>query len=76
MNDPAWSTSEIDGGHADDLLVRAAQTDARRFAPLYDRYVDLVYRFCRRRLQSDAAADPAITPSDARGFYQHAGYNW
>jgi RNA polymerase sigma-70 factor, ECF subfamily len=34
----------------DEALVGPAQQDLRHFAPLYERYADLVYRFCYRRL--------------------------
>jgi RNA polymerase sigma-70 factor (ECF subfamily) len=41
-------------------LVAAAQADPRALAPLYARYFDPVYRYCRRRLgDRDAAADAA-----------------
>ena len=39
-------------------VVAAARSDPRAFAPLYDRYVDPVYRYCFRRLgHPEAAAD-------------------
>ena len=39
-------------------VVAAARTDPRAFAPLYNRYVDPVYRYCVRRLgHPEAAAD-------------------
>jgi RNA polymerase sigma-70 factor (ECF subfamily) len=42
----------------DAQLVPAAQADPRAFAPLYERYVDRVYRYCLRRLgDEDEAAD-------------------
>jgi len=43
---------------SDALLLPAAQADPRAFAPLYERYVDRVYRYCLRRLgDEDEAAD-------------------
>ena len=48
-------------GDADDALVRAAQGDPRAFAALYLRYVDLVYRYCDRRLGSREAAEDATS---------------
>jgi RNA polymerase sigma factor (sigma-70 family) len=39
-------------------LIARAQQDPRAFAPLYDHYVDAVYRYCARRLEdAEAAAD-------------------
>jgi RNA polymerase sigma-70 factor (ECF subfamily) len=45
--------------HGDEpALVAAAKRDRRDFEPLYRRYVDPVYRYCRRRLDDpDLAAD-------------------
>lgn len=43
---------------SDSVLVARAKRDRRAFAPLYERYVDAVYRYCRRRLDDpEAAAD-------------------
>lgn len=42
-------------------LVRRAQQDLTAFVALYDRYVDEVYRFCRRRLPRAAAEDATST---------------
>ncbi len=44
---------------SDGVLVAAAQADRQAFAPLYDRYVDPVYRYCLRRLGSREAAEDA-----------------
>ena len=39
-------------------IIAEARLDPRAFAPLYERYVDLVYRYCLRRLgDPDRAAD-------------------
>lgn len=39
-------------------LISRAQQDPRAFAPLYDHYVDAIYRYCARQLgNADAAAD-------------------
>lgn len=56
----------LDGGSADPeaalatelAIIAEARLDPRAFAPLYERYVDLVYRYCLRRLgDPDHAAD-------------------
>jgi RNA polymerase sigma factor (sigma-70 family) len=42
-------------------LVAAAQKDRAAFAPLYDRYARLIYRYCYRRLGSHEAAEDATS---------------
>lgn len=46
---------------SDDALALLAQDDPAAFAALYVRYVDLVYRFCYRRLGDRAAAEDATS---------------
>lgn len=46
---------------SDEALVIAAQADPAAFAALYLRYVDLVYRFCYRRLGERTAAEDATS---------------
>ncbi len=45
----------------DDELVRLAKVDRQAFGLLYDRYVDRVYRYCYRRLQTREAAEDATS---------------
>jgi RNA polymerase sigma-70 factor (ECF subfamily) len=45
----------------DQAQVVAAQHDPRAFAPLYLRYVDLVYAYCQRRLGTQEAAEDATS---------------
>lgn len=45
----------------DEALVRAARADPAAFELLYDRYVDVVYKFCRRRLGDETAAEDAAS---------------
>ncbi len=49
------------GATSDEALVAAAQEDFAAFAALYLRYVDLVYRFCYRRLGERTAAEDATS---------------
>jgi RNA polymerase sigma-70 factor (ECF subfamily) len=60
-SEPSPGTGEIprDSAPDDETLVRLAKSDRAAFAPLYDRYVDAVYRYCRRRLGSREAAEDA-----------------
>jgi RNA polymerase sigma-70 factor, ECF subfamily len=46
---------------ADACLVALAQADPHEFARLYDRYVDPIYWFCYRRLESVPAAEDATS---------------
>jgi RNA polymerase sigma-70 factor (ECF subfamily) len=46
---------------SDAELVRRCRRDLEAFVDLYDRYVDDVYRYCRRRLPQDAAEDATST---------------
>lgn len=45
----------------DAVLVAAAMRDRRAFAPLYRRYLDLIYRYSYRRLGSREAAEDATS---------------
>lgn len=50
----------ITSAAADDLaIVRLAQVDLRAFAPLYEHYAPIVYRYCLRRLSHPEAASDA-----------------
>ena len=57
---PEGSDTTIDAT-CDESLVLAAQSDPAAFAALYLRYVDLVYRFCYRRLGERTAAEDATS---------------
>lgn len=54
-------------------IIAEARLDPRAFAPLYERYVDLVYRYCLRRLgHRERAADAtSLVFSRAIGALQH-----
>jgi len=45
----------------DGALIAAARTDPREFTPLYERYVDRVYRYCYIQLGNHAAAEDATS---------------
>lgn len=56
-----------DRTHLDDAtLVAAALQDRQDFAPLYRRYLDLIYRYCYRRLGNREASEDATS----QVFYQ------
>jgi RNA polymerase sigma-70 factor, ECF subfamily len=45
----------------DEAIMRAARHDRSAFAPIYERYVDPIYRFCYRRLGDQGAAEDATS---------------
>jgi len=59
---PAAANRSARPGDSDNILIAAAITDPRAFAPLYHRYVEPVYRYCYRRVSDpDLAADLTAT---------------
>jgi RNA polymerase sigma-70 factor (ECF subfamily) len=52
----------------DRAIVARARADPRAFAPLYDRYLDAVYRYCYRRLGNREAAEDATSAIFARAL--------
>ena len=53
--------SADDGGDDDLHLIRLAQTDLLEFGRIYDKYVAVIYAYCRRRLDTDALAEDATS---------------
>jgi len=58
----------------DAALVAASRQDRTAFAPLYQRYVDPVYRYCLRRLGSTEAAEDATAQVFAKALAALPGY--
>lgn len=56
-----------------DLAVRAKQNRGL-FGELYDRYVDRIYGYCYRRLQTHAAAEDATSQTFLKAFSSLPGY--
>ncbi|MGH2559926.1 MAG: RNA polymerase sigma factor [Thermomicrobiales bacterium] len=54
-----WRAVERGDGEPDAVLVARAQHDPRAFAPLYERYVDQIYRYCAVRLPGPPEAEDA-----------------
>ena len=46
---------------SDEYLAEAAKVDPGHFALIYDRYVRLIYQYCRRRLWDIEAAEDATS---------------
>lgn len=55
-------------------LLRAAAADPSAFAPLYERYVDRVYAYCLRRLESAADAEDVTSAVFARALEMARDY--
>jgi RNA polymerase sigma-70 factor (ECF subfamily) len=55
------------------LLLRAA-TDRDAFAPIYDRYLDPIYRYCWRRLRDREAAEEATSQTFVQALAALASY--
>ncbi len=52
---------EPPGCDSDETLASVAASDPAAFSPLYDRYVDRVYRYCARRLPTAESAEDATS---------------
>jgi RNA polymerase sigma-70 factor (ECF subfamily) len=72
----AWVEREIEdelaadeaAADADEVLVERAQSDAEAFAGLYERYFDVVYWYCARRVRDGSAAEDAAAQIFAQAF--------
>ena len=63
-----WATDAAAAEDPDAGLVAAARRDPARFAALYRRYVDRVFRYCHRRLGDREAAEDATSLTFVRAF--------
>lgn len=57
-------------------LIARAQVDRLAFAPLYDRYVDGIYRFALRRTGQHAAAQDVTSETFRRALERLNAYEW
>jgi RNA polymerase sigma-70 factor (ECF subfamily) len=69
--------------HADDQiladeaeLVAAAQRDPHEFGPLYERYVDQIYRFAYRRTGNHADAEDVTAQTFQQAIAALPAYEW
>lgn len=58
----------IDPAMSDEALVALARHDRQAFGVLYDRYVELIYRYCLARLRDREEAEDATSLIFARAF--------
>jgi RNA polymerase sigma-70 factor (ECF subfamily) len=61
---------------AERLQVARAQRDLQAFGPLYDRYVDPVYRYCYRRTRDHPAAEDMTAQTFRRALEGLPRYEW
>jgi RNA polymerase sigma-70 factor, ECF subfamily len=57
-------------------LVAAAQRDPAEFGPLYERYVDQIYRFAYRRTGNHADAEDATAQTFQQALAALPSYEW
>jgi RNA polymerase sigma-70 factor, ECF subfamily len=57
-------------------LVRAAQRDPAAFGPLYERYVDQIYRFAYRRTGNHADAEDVTSQTFQQALAALPSYEW
>lgn len=66
-----------DQSYADEAeLVAAAQRDPARFGPLYERYVDQIYRFAYRRTGNHAVAEDVTSQTFQQALAALPSYEW
>ncbi len=64
----ATNEAPLSDNDIDREIVARARLDPRAFAPLYDRYLDPIYRYCYRRLGNREAAEDATSAIFARAL--------
>lgn len=57
-------------------LIAAAQNDPSAFAPLYERYVDRIYRYAYRRLGNHAEAEDVTSQAFQQALAALPNYEW
>ena len=59
-----------------DIVRRAQEGDAEAFGELYDRYVDVVYRYVHYRVSSTALAEDLTSETFLRALRRISSYTW
>ena len=59
-----------------DIVRRAQEGDANAFGELYDRYVDVVYRYVHYRVSSTALAEDLTSETFLRALRRISSYTW
>jgi RNA polymerase sigma-70 factor, ECF subfamily len=76
---PPAPTSPPQGGAADDVMAivsRAQAGDAEAFGELYDRYVDLIYRYVYYRVGNKAQAEDFVSETFLRALRRITSFTW
>src|SRR5207302_8788444 len=71
---PAEPTGEL--AAVMDVVRRAQGGDAQAFGELYDRYVDVVYRYVQYRVSSTALAEDLTSETFLRALRRITSYTW
>ena len=59
-----------------DIVTRAQAGDAEAFGQLYDRYVDVVYRYVQYRVSNSALAEDLTSETFLRALRRITSYTW
>jgi RNA polymerase sigma-70 factor (ECF subfamily) len=73
---PAEPEDEPDRGEVVELVARAQAGDAEAFGALYDRYLDLVYRYVYYRVGGKALAEDLVSETFLRALRRIGTFEW
>lgn len=65
---------DAEGGDDDLRLMRLAQANLSEFARIYDKYVDAIYAYCRRRLDTVPLAEDATSQTFTKALAAAPGF--
>jgi RNA polymerase sigma-70 factor (ECF subfamily) len=74
--DPEPETPEPDRALVVDLVARAQRGDAEAFGALYDRYLDLIYRYVYYRVGGKALAEDLVSETFLRALRRIGTFEW
>lgn len=74
--DPEGDAGDGEAGSSVELVNRAVAGDAEAFAALYDRYVDLVYRYIYYRAGGAALAEDLTSETFLRALRRISTFRW
>lgn len=75
-NDPFNALEPDDGTPDEAALVAAAQRDPRNFGPLYELYVDRIYRYAYRRVGTHHEAEDITAQTFQQALQALPAYQW
>ncbi len=68
--------AENAGSFDEGALIAAAQNDPSAFGPLYERYVNQIYRYAYRRVGNHAEAEDVTSQTFQQALAALPGYEW